>query len=459
MELTPEEQRILQSRRIRGLVGALRELGVEIAAQKIAAPAGEPTCHWYFAAPAGADFDHSYPEGRTFGVSPEAPFGHGTSFTSVEEAISRAFGEFAERYLLSRDDRTQFVRASYHDLTHRGVRALDPRTVAGLSDEFRLAHPNHRVSDETVFAWVEGRLFPFWQNILVPAQLVFVPYASGRGEPRIRQPLTTGAAFGWTFAEALWRGLAEVLERDAFMITWLARLTPPRIDLGSVRDPIVRKLIADYASIGIEAHAFDITTDAKVPTTLALLLDRTGAGPAVIVGCRTSFDSTLALRDALRQAHNVRAATVPSVRAWREAGSPPVEIGDSIPNRILFWASPSRSADIAFLFVNPDHLERASSFQRHPEPAKGGRRISGGGPLWSLFRAWRALPPSFGELIAVDVTPTKLKPFGRVVKAILPGAQPLHLSETFPNFGGERLRKIIERSGTAGVHTVPHPFI
>lgn len=435
--MTPVGKEILLSARVAGLARALRELGAEAAAQTVTVPSGEPACHWYFVAAAGADLARP---------DPEAPFGHGTSFASGEEALSRAFGEFAERYMLGRDDRVQLVRASYPDLKSRGVRCLDPRSVAGLSDEFRHAHLEHRFDEETVFAWVAGRTFPFWQKILVPAQLVYVPYSSGRGEPRIRQPLTTGAAFGWSLAEALWRGFAEVIERDAFMITWLVRLAPARIELSDMRDPVVRRILADYASIGVEAHAFDITTDAGVPTVLAVLLDRTGNGPAVIVGCRTSFDTTLALRDAFRQAHNVRAGAIPSVRAWREAGSPAVEIKDSIPNRILFWSPTERINEVKFLFAappssrRPEHQRRTSAF--------------GVSSLISLFHAWRGLPASFGEPVVVDLTPAALKPCGRVVKVILPGAQPLHLSETFPNVGGTRWRRFAQEP-----NSLPHPFI
>lgn len=66
------------SARLRRLVGALAAAGVAVDLQKIGIPEGEPTCHWFFVMPAGMDPDHP---------DPDAPFGHGTSFSSDTEAV------------------------------------------------------------------------------------------------------------------------------------------------------------------------------------------------------------------------------------------------------------------------------------------------------------------------------------------------------------------------------------
>ena len=79
---------------------------------------------------------------------------------------------------------------------------------------------------------------------MVPAALVFVPYQYRKGnqDVPITQPISTGLACGCSYEEAAISGLCEVIERDAFTLTWQARLGH-RLILHETIPPSARELV------------------------------------------------------------------------------------------------------------------------------------------------------------------------------------------------------------------------
>ena len=65
--------------------------------------------------------------------------------------------------------------------------------------------------------------------VYVPAAMVFVPYFfyQGSGDSPIAQPISTGLACHVSPEQASLNAVCEVIERDAFTITWQARLSRP----------------------------------------------------------------------------------------------------------------------------------------------------------------------------------------------------------------------------------------
>ena len=61
--------------------------------------------------------------------------------------------------------------------------------------------------------------------------MVFVPYKYNRseGEHPIAQPISTGMACGEGYYGALVSAACEAVERDAFSIFWLAKLSPRQV--------------------------------------------------------------------------------------------------------------------------------------------------------------------------------------------------------------------------------------
>ncbi len=102
-------------------------------------------------------------------------------------------------------------------------------------------------------------------------------------------PISTGAAAGGCLASALVRGIYEVIERDAFMISYLNKLENDKVDLEKIPDARITTLLSILNRYRIEGHIMDITSDLGVPTFVTILVDRTGIGPAIHCGLKTSF--------------------------------------------------------------------------------------------------------------------------------------------------------------------------
>jgi ribosomal protein S12 methylthiotransferase accessory factor len=176
--------------------------------------------------------------------------------TALFEALERLAG-FAPR------GRSGNVVAAYRDVADR---ALDPATL-GLQSEHRYQSPDFpltRYTPNREMRWVWGYSFGREEPILVPETCVY--YGLGRASETFVYESSNGCALGGCLAEAILHGLLEVIERDAFLLTWYARLPVPEIDLRSAADRRI-PLLAERArhALGYRLHAFAATPELGVP--------------------------------------------------------------------------------------------------------------------------------------------------------------------------------------------------
>ena len=125
----------------------------------------------------------------------------------------------------------------------------------------------------------------------------FVYYPALREKPLVFET-SNGAASHTNLVEAILNGLYEAIERDAFLIMWLKRLSMPIIDLKNLPfsfDESIR-LIDKF---GMSLKLVDITNDTNVPTVMAVCYNKSDNYPALIVGSGTHVDPKKAIRKAL----------------------------------------------------------------------------------------------------------------------------------------------------------------
>lgn len=102
----------------------------------------------------------------------------------------------------------------------------------------------------------------------VPTGLLYFFHESGC-QNRISAD-SNGCAAGNTIEEAILQGFLELVERDAYAIWWYNRLRRPEIDLDRVGDSYVRDLRAEFAAIGRNVWALDVTCDLGIPVVVAV---------------------------------------------------------------------------------------------------------------------------------------------------------------------------------------------
>lgn len=368
----------------------------------------------------------------------------GGASLSPEKALMKALGEAIERYCLSIYREKNFVKASYAELRDK---ALNPSEVISFSPSQlkKRKFKNFVFNEHTRFKWIEGYSLKQGKEILVPAQIVYVPYKYKR-EKVIRFPITTGAASSSSLAEAIYRGICEVIEREAFIITYLNKLPRRKVDL-QYSGVEIEELAEIYSRYNLELSIFDITTDIKIPVMLGLLIDRTRLGPAISLGASADLDLHNGAIKAAEEAQHSR----PWMRKEMEEGDKNKSVC-TLEGRGLYWSDVKMIPKIKFL----EGKERPFKLKKRGKEKTAEE---------NLKEALKALSELDLEVIFVEVTTREVKRAGfRVVRVIIPQLQPLYLDECFPYLGGKRLYNVPIRLGilkrrSKFLNRIPHPFL
>lgn len=408
---------------------------------------------------------------------PDEPFVHivsaigansgGADFFSREKSYWKALGETVERYLWRNSDffyRQTLEKKSYSEIKNE---AVDIFELAGFLNEQKKNIDVLKFDEKTVFGWIPARSIASGKKIWCPAQLASSKYfrenvktaeGENRNEPMLRWSVTTGIATGQSLEEALAKGILEVVERDAFMISYLNKLSPPIADLDNLaeQDSDLEKILKNFRRYNLEAHLLQLPTDFPTHAYLAIVIDRTGLGPALSAGASADFDLKTCLLDGLSEALNVRLTLK---KSFREETGPSEKLDHR--GRLLWWAKGENIPKIDFFLrgkkVKLDLEKEKSIFSEHGE--KSSRRKYYAEKLDLLKKYLRE---KNYEAVYAELTDPDIRKLGfRSVQVVVPELQPMHLYESIPYFGGKRLKEIPQKFGykpAEELNIVPHPF-
>ena len=382
------------------------------------------------------------------------PDGLGTSFDSESTALLKALVEAYERYCL-----VNFIPRNYVDAPFKkmGSNVLPILSLAGISPEVRkTGHHRYRLAfdETTIFRWVQGYSLTKQRKIYIPLQLVTFSYNFQEREPVLRLPISTGAAAGFTQKEAILRGILEVVERDAFMITYLKCITPLRINLDDIAtaNPTLQKVLTSCKRHGLRVDILHLPTDVPCHVILAMIQGRSDS-PSLSVGAKASLDLIGAISGALNEAVSSRIFLSKTLPTLSLKDIPEIFEIDRIERleRLYLWATkPELLKTLTFLtqgqIINLSSIKKYNSMD-YPSQ------------LSFLLQYFR------NEGIEVDFISNELhnKKVESLfsVKVIIPAFQPLHLIESLPYFWGPRLEKIPTKFNYVideSINKVPHPF-
>lgn len=369
-------------------------------------------------------------------------------------ATEKALAEALERYSLSHYDPQNFIQGTFEDVKYKNP--LDIRMLENFSEK-QLRDPvyykNHYFSEKTKFGWIPAQSFLDSKERIVPAQLAFLFYETGEGEPCIRQTTTNGAAAGSSWEMAAYNAICENIERDSLMIFWLNRLAPPKIDLSSITDQKTKDVLKQCRRYRINLTVFDITTDIDVPVFLGVVLDDTKGRCAVHVSPRADLDSNAAIFHAIVDSLKVGVSKNVSMDEIDSANKKAPDLR-TLDDRRLFWANPERLKDIEFLFQGPTY----------PMP---GNKFAAATYSEKLAELKRIFETRQSEIYLVDVTAPVARESGlTVLMSIIPELYPLYLNEHFKYLGIKRLYNAPVKMGylktprkEEEMNPVPHPML
>lgn len=362
--------------------------------------------------------------------------GHGRAFdfdsarlTALLEALERLSGQ------TPRGRRTRVV-ASHHEVADR---AVDPLSL-GLYPEERYRTPGFPFVEYTPdreLSWVWGYSFRRDEPVLVPESYAY--YGLGCESQPLVFETSNGCALGGCLIEAIVHALLEVAERDAFLMTWYARLPVPQVDLRSATDRRI-PLLAERArhELGYQLHAFATTLEQRVPSFWVMAVASDDDRMKALCGAGAHLDPERALVRALGELtaflpgpderHDLDAATRMLVE--------PDQVR-SMDDHSILYGHPAAFERLSFLFDGPmrtlPELAAQWPWPHHDDLTK------------DLTELVNRYVDSGLDVVVVDQTSPELVAEGLAcAKVVVPGTLPM----TF----GHRFRRV---DGVPRLHTVP----
>lgn len=366
-----------------------------------------------------------------------------------EEAWLKAVVEAVERYCFAAPhDPSGLVRASYADVADRAVpvdrfQLFSPEQYEANSD---LSSPSR--DDEIDWAWAYSvsRGGP----VLVPAALAHATVS--RQPPNNLTPRLTssGVATHVSAGAAVLAGILEVVERDAIVISWLNRFSPPRITLEGAPAELAELVNGRFALPDVEFVLLDLTPDSGIPTAVCLAQSDNPARPRSVMGAATRLDPQAAIRKALFEAAQLLYAE--HDLGWSATSPSPSEVRTLLDHG-RFYAGPAGDPHIRFLTEST----RRVRYDEIPQ-------LSTGTVAGDLQHCLDRLGAVGLEVLVVDLTPPDVARCGfRTVRVLIPGAVDLSGDARLPRLGSTRIGSMARslgwpEPGVAGLNLAPCPM-
>ena len=378
----------------------------------------------------------------------------GGSGTSLEEALVAAVAEAAERYSACWCDGADTVVATAREL---GARAVAPERFALFSarQHRQPGFPYAPFTRDTRVAWVEATSLADGGVALVPAQLVYLAWELRPGEERIARSTSNGLAAHVSRPASVLSGLFELVERDAFMITWGARIAWPQLTWDA-HVPLARYARRYLEPSGIAFATLDMSEVWNVPCVLGVA--RSGARGQAPLGVGAAAASTVerAVRKALDEAFRVR--------SWARAQRALDPQGDAVvapdamtqfDEHVGYYARDEHAARAAFL--------DASAASRAVESV---RPLPAATDDDAIAELCARLAAQGASAYAIEVTAPDVAEAGLTVTRVLaPELCPLDVEHRHRHLGGRRRYDVPFALGLRparlredDLNPDPHPF-
>ena len=315
-----------------------------------------------------------------------------------------------------------------------------------------------RFSSDASLAWIEGVSLLSNKRVFVPAVGVYLYYSPINHHDYLFSGTSNGLAAGNTYEMALRNALLEVLERDAFLATWLCRSPMPKIELDSISNLSTKSLIDAYKRRGINLHVNALMLDTKIPTFMTTAIDTSGNGPCAVVGLATDPDVEAGVLKSILEVGQLRPHLKRQMRSLSYQDTmrklENLENVKTIEDHELFYTSTKNLHCFDFLRNGNNYmrLEELPSFVASPADQ-----------LWYCIKN---ISKTGSDMISINLTTPEIAELGLfVVRAIVTEFQPIHFGYNETRLGGKRLFEISRILGYSNntlsaedLNGYPHPL-
>jgi ribosomal protein S12 methylthiotransferase accessory factor len=387
--------------------------------------------------------------------------GHAETYAKSElvgllEGLERYAGQFPRR-------RDVAVIAAAAELAGN---YLNPQDYPPYPEAFYEAHRETfaRWHQDLVCSWVWGYSLRSEQPLLVPEQLVYYLDRNNTRKTFV-QECSNGCAAGSTIEEAILHGLLELVERDAFLLTWYGGLVPREIDMASIESPLTKAMCARVELLGYDLRCFDIRVDTRIPVIAAVAVRRDNGLGSLCFAAGSSLDPHKAVQAAICEV----ASYVPSLEARLRAQESLVRsmVSDftrlrDLEHHALLYALPEMRGYADFMLNQETKFDLRELYE-----LQGRQRTTGPDLREDVLTVVEELVRIGSDVVVVDQTPPEQEVIGiHTVCTLAPGLLPI-------DFGWDRQRALrskrlrlapvvaglrAEPLSDEEVNWAPHPF-
>src|SRR5262249_15705862 len=277
-----------------------------------------------------------------------------------------------------------------------------------------------------------------------------------------------GCAVGNCLEEAIFHGILEVAERDAFLLTWYAQLSVPRLDPHSATDPQLALMLENIESAsGYTILVFNTTLDHGVPCCWVMAVDeqeRDGM-PKALCAAGSHPNPELAVLNALQELEMMvkrlfNNFQIPRDRAL-EMLFDPLSVKEMEDHSVLYYL-PEAFERLSFLYDSPQSPQTFSFAFSDFYNRETQMDLRDNLTALIDYYARRGI-----DVVVVDQTAPEHAAQGfRCVKVIMPGMLPMPFGHQYRrNTGFQRLYHLPAELGyhsgplmDADINPHPHPF-
>jgi ribosomal protein S12 methylthiotransferase accessory factor len=364
----------------------------------------------------------------------------------LEEASHSAIGESLERYAANIYNDEDLVHSSWTDLRDS---AIHPSQFALFSaEQYREPDfPYVPFEEESQIRWVRGNeIGGAGKQKMIPACAVYLPYRYKKDEIKVMPSISTGLAAGKSIRAAILTGLYEVLERDAFTVSWINRI-PPR----EVKDELTEEMKRRYFKQNLDFSIYDLTLDIEVPVSFVVMKNRNYSEEIVNVGGACRRNSLQSIDKAMLEAAQGSTYVSELMELYKDWN-----VDDKFTDVNSFQKHALFYSKFPHMIKKADYLLDGAKEFRSPLQNESGTEMDDDLD-WVVERVRSAgYTPYF-----VDLTTPDLRKIGvYVVRVVVPGLQHLHGHHRYSFLGGKRLQKIPEKMNmnVESLNVYPHPY-
>ncbi len=220
------------------------------------------------------------------------------------QAKASAMMEAFERYSaeINVEDAQMFETGLYGEIEG----AINPETLILPQQSYK--------ADTTRLDWVKTVDVTDDEEYLAPVNAIYHPYIP-RGGAVLFKSNTNGLASGNCIEEAVYHGITEVVERDAWSIFEAKKKCRGEVVCDGTENPLIRDMLYKFDQSEIEVKLLDLTADVDITTIAAVADDTVLRDPALLsLGVGTHLNPEVAVIRALTEVAQSRATQIHGTR-------------------------------------------------------------------------------------------------------------------------------------------------